>query len=281
MNIYRFTTWRRLWPLGLFIGILMACSDEENPLTTADLRVENTALGTVLAGDGGRTLYFFGRDTDGNANCAGTCAETWPVFYKENLTLGAGLNRTDFTTVTRADGSKQTAYHGWPLYYYKDDKQVGDVTGENVGNVWMVAKTNYSILVASRQLVGLDGKNYTFDQKEGTGNSLYLTDSLGRTLYAFAPDKRNKNTYTKADLSNNAVWPIAEVSAIRDIPSTLNRSDFSTIVAVGKTQLTYKGWPLYYFGSDEGKRGNTKGVSVPRPGVWPVVYKTSPEAPVN
>lgn len=270
---------RQVWLVAVFIITALACKDEENPTVGADLQLVTTPLGRVLTGDGGRTLYVFARDTDGNANCSGTCAETWPIFYKEISTLGDGLNKTDFTTVTRADGSKQTAYKGWPLYYYKNDAKAGDINGENVGNVWFVAKPGYTVLVASRQLIGSDGKNYTFDQKEGTGNSLYLTDSLGRTLYAFAPDKRNKNTYTKADLSNNSVWPIAEISRIGEIPSGLNKNDFGTITAVGKTQLTYKGWPLYYFGGDQGQRGSNKGVSVPRPGVWPVVYTTSPEAP--
>ncbi|MFW5805897.1 MAG: fasciclin domain-containing protein, partial [Bacteroidales bacterium] len=45
---------------------------------------------------------------------------------------------------------------------------------------------------------------------------------------------------------------------------------FDTINVYGRTQMTYNGWPLYYFGSDDAMRGSTKGVSVPSPGVWPV-----------
>jgi len=49
-------------------------------------------------------------------------------------------------------------------------------------------------------------------------------------------------------------------------------------------QLTYKGWPIYYFGSDidaAGKyRGNTKGVSVPATlNVWKVFINGIPAAP--
>jgi predicted lipoprotein with Yx(FWY)xxD motif len=257
---------------------LLACKDEPNPVTTTDLNLETTSLGRVLTGDGGHTLYVFAPDADGNANCSGNCLTNWPIYYKESLTLGNGLNQSDFTTITRADGAKQTAFKGWPLYYFKNDAKAGDVTGENVGNVWIAAKPTYTVLVASRQLTGQDGKLYTFDAKEGTGNSLFLTDNVGRTLYAFAPDKKNKNTFTKADLSNNPVWPLFE-GTIDEVPSTLDKADFSTITVFGKTQVTYKGWPLYYFGNDQGVRGSTKGVSVPRPGVWPVVYKTSPNAP--
>ncbi|GAB3641787.1 hypothetical protein [Spirosoma arcticum] len=271
---------RSLSLAALLIVATLACKDEVNPVTTTDLNLETTSLGRVLTGDGGRTLYIFAADVAGTANCNGACADNWPAYYKETFTLGFGLNAADFTTVTRADGTKQTAYKGWPLYYFKNDAKAGDVTGENVGDVWRVAKTNYTVQVASRQLIGNDGKSYTFDTKEGTGNSLFLTDSVGRTLYAFAPDKKNKNTYTRADLSNNATWPLFE-GTIGEIPSTLNKADFSTITVFGRTQITYKGWPLYYFGPDQGIRGNTKGVSVPRPGVWPVVNKTTPEAPAG
>lgn len=143
---------RSLSLAALLIVVTLGCKDELNPVTTTDLNLETTALGRVLTGDGGRTLYVFGADADGNANCSGACLGNWPVYYKETFSLGNGLTAADFTTITRADGAKQTAF---------------------------------------------------------------------------------------------------------------------------------KGWPLYYFGPDQGIRDNTKGVSVPRPGVWPVVYKTSPEAPTG
>lgn len=268
---------------AFFTLALFGC-DEENPtIVSPDLAVKTTSLGNVLTGEGGKTLYFFATDVAGDANCAGTCKDNWPIFYKETPTLSTGLKAADFTTITRADGSKQTAFRGWPLYYFKNDVRAGEVKGENVGNVWVVAKTNYTVMLASRQLVGNDGKSYTFDTKEGTGNSLFLVDSLGRTLYAFANDRRNKNNYTRADLSNNGTWPLFEKSTIAtsEFPSALNKADFAiiTTAAPGRTQLTYKGWPLYYFGPDLGVRGNTKGVSVPRPGVWPVVNAATPVAP--
>lgn len=254
---------------------------QDHTVPASTLVLTTTSLGSVIAGDGGKTLYMFARDVAGDANCTGGCLDIWPVFYKENPSTGTGLKAIDFATITRADGTKQTTYRGWPLYYYKNDTKAGDVLGEGIGNgVWMVAKPHYTVMLASRQLVGNDGKSYLFDTKEGTGNSLFLVDSVGRTLYAYAPDKFNKNTYTRADLSNNPTWPIFETSATGgDIPSVLTKTDFMTITAVGKTQLTYKGWPLYYFGPDGAQRGATKGVSVPRPGVWPVLNNTSLVAP--
>ncbi|MFC0183054.1 hypothetical protein ACFFJX_10995 [Pseudarcicella hirudinis] len=97
-------------------------------------------------------------------------------------------------------------------------------------------------------------------------------------MYAFAKDKKGKNNYTKADFSNNATWPIYTTD-LKDVPSNLDKTLFGTIKVQDKVQLTYKGWPLYYFGPDNNLRGSTKGVSVPTPGVWPIVQKDSPVAP--
>lgn len=261
------------------IAILGACKKDTEATPGADVQINTTTLGNVMTDQTGRTLYFFAADANGKSACSGQCADVWPAFYKENPSLGTGLNAADFTTITRTDGSKQTTYQGWPLYYYKSDTKAGDVLGDNVNKVWYVAKTDYSVMIGSAQLVGNDGKSYTKDYKEGAGSTLYFTDGSGKTLYAFANDKRGKNNYTKDDFSNNATWPILEGAAIKSLPSALKASDFGTTTAAGRTQLTYKGWPLYYFGPDANTRGNTKGVSVPRPGVWPIVYTDSPDAP--
>jgi predicted lipoprotein with Yx(FWY)xxD motif len=122
-------------------------------------------------------------------------------------------------------------------------------------------------------LVGLDGANYNDQSLAGTGASAYLVDPAGRTLYLFTKDTHNTNTFTKPDFSNDSVWPLDFVQAIGSIPSILDKTQFSIITTFGKTQLAYKGHPLYYFGQDNSVRGNTKGVSFPTPGaaVWKVI----------
>ncbi|MFD1143970.1 hypothetical protein ACFQ4C_22790 [Larkinella insperata] len=244
------------------------------------INLTNTSLGNVMTDETGRTLYFFSNDYDstGASTCTGNCLTNWPVFYRENPKLASGLTASDFGTITRADGSKQSTFKGWPLYYYKDDVAQGDVKGENVGGIWFVAKPNYSIMIARAQLVGHNGKSYTSDYKEGTGVTTYFTDGQGRTLYAFQRDKKNVNNFTRADLSNNAVWPMFE-ETLKEVPSTVDKSLFGTITVAGRQQLTFKGWPLYYFQQDNGKRGLNKGISFPQPGVWPIVNNNTPEAP--
>jgi len=42
--------------------------------------------------------------------------------------------------VSRADGQRQWAYDGKPLYTYSEDSTYGDVNGDNVGSVWHVVR---------------------------------------------------------------------------------------------------------------------------------------------
>ncbi len=249
--------------------LFVSCEKESTPVY--DLKLSDSTLGKIITDQNGKTLYFFSNDVAGGSQCSGGCLTNWPVFFKENPTFGSELSSADFGTITRADGAKQTTYKGWPLYYFAADAAAGDVKGENVNKIWFAAKQTYNLFVGNIQLVGHDGKNYMADYKEGAGKTTYLMDSKGRTLYAFAFDKKNTNTFTKSDFSNDSVWPIAQITDFSSIPSGFSAADFGTIDVFGKKQLTYKGWPLYYFGQDAEKMGATKGVSFPRAGVWPIV----------
>ncbi|NBC64178.1 MAG: hypothetical protein GVY07_00775, partial [Bacteroidetes bacterium] len=63
------------------------------------------------------------------------------------------------------------------------------------------------------------------------------------------------------------------------LPTGLDKQNFGEISVHGEEQqLTYKGWPLYYFGQDT-ERGDTKGVSFPNPGIWPIVNMDVQKAP--
>jgi predicted lipoprotein with Yx(FWY)xxD motif len=280
----------QLAALGLLLTLAIAgCKNNDFTTPAKDITLEtNATLGKILTGADGKTLYLFASDVDGQSACTSAqCAGNWPAFYKDNATLllSEGVLANDFATITRTDGAKQTTYKGWPLYYFKNDTKAGDVLGENVGGVWSVAKLDYSVRLAAGQLKGNNGKTYTTPNTvtyvEGQGTTVYLADKDGRTMYGYALDKKNKNNYTRADFSNNATWPLVEVTAasLQDLPSNLKRADFSSISVFGRDQLTYKGWPLYYFGPDNATRGLTKGVSVPQPGVWPILNASSPEAP--
>ena len=243
--------------------------------------IKNSKYGDILTDGAGNTLYFFTKDKDTAASdCNGQCASAWPKFYADSLVITNGLEANDFGTIIRADTTPQTTYKGWPLYYYFGDNTPGDVNGENVGGVWFVAKPNYTIMLINNQLVGNDGKEYDSHYQPGQENVQYFVDEYGRTLYIFMADTYNKNNYTKSDFSNNGFWPIFEDS-LHQVPSIIDTNNFDRIDVFGHRQLTYKGWPLYYFGPDSMRRGNTRGVSVPSPGVWPVAQISIDSAAVT
>jgi len=96
-------------------------------------------VGKFLTDAKGMTLYIFKKDSPGKSVCAGPCVEKWPLYFREKVAVPEGVNSGDFGAITREDGKRQTAYKGWPLYYYVNDKAPGDVLGQGLGTVWFVA----------------------------------------------------------------------------------------------------------------------------------------------
>ncbi|MGO9308464.1 MAG: hypothetical protein ACLQDL_05515, partial [Spirochaetia bacterium] len=105
---------------------------------------------SYLTDDNGMTLYYFTLDTNGQSACYGGCADAWPVFYAETVTVSDPLTASDFDTITRTDGTKHSTYKGWPLYYWAQDKAPGDMTGEGVHKVWYILKVPaYTVMIAT------------------------------------------------------------------------------------------------------------------------------------
>lgn len=101
----------------------------------------------------------------------------------------------------------------------------------------------------------------------------YIADNQGRSLYLSMADSAI-DTSTCTDQCAK-VWPPLTSSRIPEISDNL-QSDLvgSLRRANGKMQVTYGGWPLYYYINDENP-GDTKGQDVIGSGVkW---YLISPE----
>ena len=98
-------------------------------------RVEQTALGPVLADARGMTLYTFDEDRPGASNCSLKCAQAWPPFLARPGARPEGA----WTLVGRRAG-EQWAYRGRPLYTWFKDFRPGQTTGEGVRGVWHVAR---------------------------------------------------------------------------------------------------------------------------------------------
>jgi predicted lipoprotein with Yx(FWY)xxD motif len=96
------------------------------------------ALGTIVAGPAGMTLYTFANDREpGKSACDGGCADRWPPFRPDPK---AGAPKPPLSIITRADGTTQYAWKGRPLYYFRNDKKPGDIAGHKLGDVWFVAQ---------------------------------------------------------------------------------------------------------------------------------------------
>lgn len=255
---------------------------EPDPEVANSVRLVNDAtFGNVMTDSEGFTLYFFAKDSKGDSTCENGCLAAWPAFHSEELTLDDGLEASDFASITRADGSSQTTYKGWPLYLFASDSAAGQITGDGSGGVWFVAKPDYAVMVAKAQLVGRDSSgdetNLNSAFEPGDEETTYITDASGNTLYSFINDKKNVNNFTADDFSNNGVWPIVDIS-ISNVPSILELSDFGALTVFGESQISYKGWPLYYFGQDAA-RGDNFGVGFPAAGIWPTVNPDTENAP--
>ncbi|HEV8515655.1 MAG TPA: hypothetical protein VGQ59_20365, partial [Cyclobacteriaceae bacterium] len=144
---------------------------------------QNATLGNVITDSKGRTLYMFTKDTDKtNHFCpTGACTTVkWPAFYTDVVTTSStSLATTDFDVIT-VNGTKQTTYKGWPLYYYAPAgdgviETAGSTGGENIGGFWFVAKS-YSLMLANAQVTGGDGNHYIAESVLGDGATSYFVD---------------------------------------------------------------------------------------------------------
>lgn len=239
--------------IALAAVLIAGCTQPQQPAqptpvvttqtTVNTVNVADSSLGRILTDTKGITLYYFITDVPGSgaSTCYGTCETAWPVFSVDSIIVSSPLNAADFSTITRTNGTKQTTYRGWPLYYWQNDKKPGDVLGENVQKVWYVAKPDYNVMIASKPVLGA-----------------FLTDNAGKSLYYFTQDTAGKSTCSGTCLAN---WPAFNADSVV-APSVLKATDFSVVTrADGVKQTAFRGRPLYYFAADA-KPGDIKGDGV-------------------
>lgn len=121
---------------SLFRIALLAIAMATTHAMAAPATVGKSDKGDVLVNGQGMTLYTFDNDMQGMSMCEAQCATNWPALKADSGSSAEG----DWTTVKRSDGSLQWAYKGKPLYTWAKDSKAGDTTGDNVKNVWHVAK---------------------------------------------------------------------------------------------------------------------------------------------
>ncbi len=200
----------RIRVLGVFTGLLcgaIACGGSE---------------GSYLVDGGGRSLYYFGKDLPSSgsnaavSNCSGGCAAAWPIFHAAGSAV-QGISAGDVGEITRPDGSKQTTYRGWPLYFFAGDVKAGDVNGEGVDDVWFVMHDQqYSVALMSNAA--------------GQEPKLYLSSGEGRSLYYFFRDTQGTASTAPVSACASATclasWLIFHAGETV-IPSSLAQADFT------------------------------------------------------
>jgi predicted lipoprotein with Yx(FWY)xxD motif len=234
-------------------GILLAVFFYEDLPGISKNSVQNTivleqkdGIGSYLADGNRKTLYYFAKDSINISTCDQACQAVWPLYYAENINIPNSLNKADFGQIVNTEGKKQTTYKGWPLYYYEPDKNPGDTLGEGVNDVWFVLTDPfYTVMILN---------------KESIGN--YFTDSKGIALYYSTKDLRGTET---TDPKSNCIgscaqtWPIFSTEKII-VPPLIDAENFQKMQTGG--QISYLGWPLYYYLPDDNNSENIKGNNI-------------------
>ncbi len=89
-----------------------------------------------------------------------------------------------------------------------------------------------------------------------------LVDGEGKTLYIFMPDNKGPSTCTGGCAK---LWPTVAGPATAGTGATASMLGTAKRPDDGSAQVTYNGWPLYYFSGDTAA-GQTNGQGVG--GIW-------------
>ncbi len=227
----------------------------------------NDTLGKFLTDGDGNTLYLLTKDAKGSSTCTDKCATSWPAVIPDGQpTLKDGVSSALISTTLRADGSKQLTYNGWPLYHFEKDQKPGDTNGQAVGNVWWVVSGEGNPIKPATVELTPTGK---------LGN--VLVDGSGISLYLFTVEKPGEpNCYGKCEV----FWPPLLTIGQPTLGDNVSAGAISTTVRKdGSVQVTYNGWPLYYFAKDKAP-GDVKGQGVTN-NWWVVSGEGNPIKPVS
>jgi len=120
---------------------------------------------------------------------------------------------------------------------------VTSVNGTGAANTTSAQTTANATTIAAQKPYGV---NVAYNATVGN----YLVNATGWTLYLYTSDTPNSAKSTCYG-GCATYWPIFYVANLT-VPAGLNQSAFGTINRTdGTKQLTYDGWPLYYYLGDK------------------------------
>ena len=237
------------------------------PVVEMGIRLEvanDPILGDILVDGNGMTLYMFTKDEPNKVNCAGDCLVAWPPLVADGaVTVGPGVDASLLGEAALSDGSMVVTYNQMPLYYWVNDLQPGDTTGQDFNKVWyVVSPAGEPVgMMAEEQMVPVLLQVYNHPEY-----GEILADGKGMILYMFTKDEPNKVNCTGACLES---WPPLLAVDEYTLGDGLDENLLGTAsLPDGARIVTYNQMPLYYWVGDA-QPGDTNGQGVND--VWYVV----------
>jgi len=139
-----------LLSLPVLALVASACGASSSPPTGSSaagpmsLTATHTALGSVLSGPSGDTVYTLVSAQGMPLPCTGQCLTAWPpVAATAGSTPHAGSGVS--ATLAVAASAMQVTANGAPLYYFSGDGGAGQVNGQGIksfGGIWYAVQAS-------------------------------------------------------------------------------------------------------------------------------------------
>ena len=218
---------------GLAI-LALSSTAQADQATPAAVTAQTTEAGTVFMTAKGMTLYTFDDDIGSNGStCGGDCAEVFPPLLAAADAQPVG----QWSVTQRADGTKQWALKGMPVYTYAHDLRPGDRNG----SAYIPVKTAIANdpMKQSWHVAWLPPALRPGVAIGPADTGKILTNATGMTLYVFDRDPKGG--------APACTGPCLDLWSPFAAPTAANsKGDWSVVTrADGITQWAYKGKPLY------------------------------------
>jgi predicted lipoprotein with Yx(FWY)xxD motif len=182
-------TAQRFTPLAAMVAcalaVVLGASGSTSRATVS--MAKNAALGTIVVGSSGRTLYHYLDDHGSKIDCTGACAKQWPpvlIPKSARPVAGAGVKAAKLGTVARPDGTVQVTYYGFPLYRFAGDTRTGQVNGQGLEHSWYVLAPSGAIVKTSAApaAAGSSGSSTSGSSSTSSGTSGSTGSSSGGSM---------------------------------------------------------------------------------------------------
>jgi len=238
----------------------------------AEIKIEQTRSGPVLADGSGRTLYVYVEDllTREPSACVGDCANDWPPALVSGKVAPVRGVAGHIGTIRRRDGLHQLTLDGRPLYTFAGDHSSGELRGNGVGNIWW-AMTPSGLSATSfpipKLTYGAPASTVVTVVQSKFGPA--VANDRGQVLYAYTDDTPTHSACNSPWCLVD--WPPLAGSGTPTAPPAVT-APLTVIAGAGGTQqVALAGHPLYVFAGDL-HTGDTRGQGIG--GDWLMVSPT-------